>query len=68
MKSLATKAQERAATRHDHLRLTHAEQLVATLTHMYIHLGMKEAHAYRSALADFEPDYPGEIAHLRMLL
>lgn len=66
MKNLAQETKERAVARHEIARREQAETLVAMLTHFYIHLGMEEAHAYRSALTDFEPDYPEEIQEFRM--
>lgn len=68
MKTLATELKHRAISTHHTARHEHAETLVAMLTHFYIHLGMKEVHAYRSALADFEADYPKEIAQFRAAL
>ena len=65
MKTLTNKTRERAIAQHAAARHEQAETLVAMLTHFYIHLGMNEAHAYRSALVDFEQDYPAEIAKLR---
>lgn len=65
MKTLPKETRNRALTRLNEARTEQAETLVAMLTHFYIHLGMKEAHAYRSALADFEPDYPAEVAQFR---
>jgi hypothetical protein len=65
MKALIAEIKQRKINMDSTARLEHAEQLVALLTHAYIHLGMGEAHAYRSALADFESDYPQEISQLR---
>ncbi|MEM6884166.1 MAG: hypothetical protein AAF571_03985 [Verrucomicrobiota bacterium] len=68
MKTLTHETRERAMVRHESARREQAETLVAMLTHFYIHLGMEEARAYRSALVDFEPDYPAEVAQLRTAL
>lgn len=38
--------------------------LVGRLEKVYIELGLAPAQAYRSALADFAPDYPEEVSRL----
>ncbi|MEM6886374.1 MAG: hypothetical protein AAF571_15240 [Verrucomicrobiota bacterium] len=68
MKTLANNTHKTVVSAYEEARLEQAETLVAMLTHFYIHLGMGEAHAYRSALADFETDYPDEVAAFRSAL
>ncbi|MEM1158851.1 MAG: hypothetical protein AAF649_07560 [Verrucomicrobiota bacterium] len=68
MKTLTDEPRSQAITRHAAARREQAETLVAMLTHFYIHLGMEEARAYRSALLDFELDYPAEVMQFRAAL
>lgn len=45
-------------------RLEEIQELVARLAELYQELGLRPQPAWRSALADFAGDFPGEVAAL----
>lgn len=45
-------------------RLDELQELVVRLSELYQELGLRPQPAWRSALADFAGDYPGEVAAL----